>query len=90
MNVLVRCLAVSVGFVAFSTGCLASETLYYCYDAQGRLTRVQHVACSTVDALRTYTFDNADNRTNVTVVKASSRVVVVPLNGFTVIPIPDP
>jgi len=68
----------------------ASETIAYTYDTQGRLTNVQRSGNVNNGVQSTYTFDNADNRTNVTVTNANSRVIVAPINGLTVIPIPDP
>jgi YD repeat-containing protein len=72
----------------------AAETVTYSYDALGRLIRTQRSGgpASGVDAQVQY--DPAGNRTNVTVNGASSssppvRVIVLPLNGYTVIPLPD-
>ena len=73
-----------------SSGVYANETIIYTYDAQGRLTQAVHSGTVNNGVTSTYAFDNADNRTNLTVINGSSRVVVVPLNGFTVIPISDP
>jgi uncharacterized protein RhaS with RHS repeats len=64
----------------------AAETTTYKYDARGRLTEVKQQGGPADGATTTYSHDAADNRTNVTVV-AQVRVVVVPLNGFTVIPL---
>lgn len=71
-------------------GVQAAETITYTYDAQGRLTNVAHSGTINNNVQSTYTFDNADNRTNVTVTNAYNRVVVVPINGLTPMPIPDP
>lgn len=68
----------------------ASETVTYTYDALGRLVTSVHSGTVNNNVQTTYSFDLADNRTNLTIVNALSRVVVVPLNGLTVIPIPDP
>ena len=68
----------------------ASETITYTYDAQGRLTQAVHSGTVNNNAQSNYTFDNADNRTNVTIVNAGARVVVVPLNDLTIIPVADP
>jgi YD repeat-containing protein len=68
----------------------AAETITYTYDAQGRMVTVTHTGTVNNNVTATYSFDAADNRTNVTIVNAASRVIVVPLNGLTVIPIPDP
>ena len=68
----------------------AGETITYTYDAQGRLTQAAHSGTVNNGVISTYVFDAADNRTNVTVINGSFRVIVVPLNGLTVIPILDP
>ena len=71
-------------------GAQAAETITYTYDAQGRLTNVAHSGTVNNNVQSSYTFDHADNRTNVTVTGGYSRVVVVPINGLTPIPILDP
>lgn len=65
----------------------ASETVTYGYDAKGRLIQVSHTGSVNNGLTATYTYDPADNRTSVTTSGATARVVVVPLNGFTVIPV---
>ena len=76
--------------MALSAGAIASEV--YVYDALGRLTKVTQSDASTID----YQYDPAGNRTLVSVdgsgtpdvnPNGPSAIVVVPLNGFTVIPI---
>ncbi|MCW2404394.1 YD repeat-containing protein [Sphingobium sp. B1D7B] len=64
----------------------AAETTTYKYDAKGRLVEVKQTGGPANNASSTYQYDAADNRTNVKV-DAQRRVVVVPLNGFTVIPL---
>lgn len=65
----------------------AQETTDYKYDALGRLIEVK-VTGGFNDGVKTETtFDKAGNRSNVKVTGARGRVVVVPLNGLTVIPI---
>lgn len=65
----------------------AAETVTYSYDAKGRLTRVAHAGGREDGETSTYAFDAADNRASVTVNGARPPVVVVPLGGFTMIPI---
>jgi len=76
--------------VALESPLGASETINYRYDAQGRLNQVDHSGTVNNGAKAVYQFDNADNRTRLTVTGSVSKVVVVPINGLTVIPIPDP
>jgi hypothetical protein len=85
-----RCLAVISFHAVAITPCAAAETVTYKYDALGRLEKVATTGGPNNDVQTTYKFDKADNREQVTIVNAKSRVVVVPLNGLTVIPIPDP
>ncbi len=66
---------------------MAAETTTYSYDALGRLVKVSHNGATNTGASATYQFDPADNRSTVT---APRRVVVVPLNGYTIIPVPNP
>ena len=89
-----------------ATPAMASETITYTYDAKGRLIAVTRSGTINNGVQATYTYDDADNRTNVTVIGAGSgsgsgqgsgggasvpytpRLVVVPLNGYTLIMIP--
>lgn len=85
--------AVAMGFA--SGAAHAAETITYQYDAKGRLTQVAHSGSVNNDVVASYTFDQADNRTNLTVSGSPfnsppQRVIVVPLNGMTVIPLPSP
>lgn len=73
----------------------AAETITYSYDAKGRLTQVSHSGSANNGVVAGYAFDRADNRTSVTVSgspfnSSPLRVVVVPLNGMTVVPMSDP
>lgn len=65
----------------------ASETINYNYDAKGRLISASHTGSANNGLIATYAYDAADNRAQVNTTGATPRVVVVPLNGFTVIPI---
>lgn len=71
----------------------AASTTTYSYDALGRLidTAVSGGPCAGTQS--DYALDAAGNRTNLTVSGASckkSAVVVVPLNGLTIIPVQVP
>ncbi len=52
--------------LAWSTPALASETITYTYDAQGRLVTVVHSGTVNNGLQTQYTPDNADNRTRKT------------------------
>ncbi len=65
----------------------ASETVTYSYDAKGRLTNVQHTGGPASGTAVAYAYDPADNRTSVTVAGAPAQLVIVPLDGFFVIPL---
>ena len=45
----------------------ASETITYSYDAKGRLVAVAHSGAVNNNVEATYNYDDADNRSNVTV-----------------------
>jgi hypothetical protein len=50
---------------------VAQETVTYTYDLKGRLTGVSHAGGPAAGASASYTYDNADNRSNVTVTGAT-------------------
>lgn len=90
---IVRLIGAAAALVPAVAG--AAETVTYTYDARGRLTRVAHSGSVNNGIVTTYAFDNADNRTNLTVSGSpfnspGRRVIVVPLNGLLPIPLPDP
>ena len=73
----------------------AAETITYQYDAKGRLVQVAHSGSVNDGVVANYSFDLADSRSNLTVSGSSfnsppQRVIVVPLNGMTVISLPSP
>lgn len=86
-----------------SVAAVAQETTTYTYDALGRVRTVTRSGGPASGASATYSYDPASNRTNVTVTGTAAGngsdpnggastpsragIVVVPLNGFTVIPI---
>lgn len=55
--------AVLAGSVAFGTRAEASETVTYTYDAHGRVTEVVHDGGPNDGVVRSYKYDDADNRT---------------------------
>jgi YD repeat-containing protein len=67
----------------------ASSTTTYTYDALGRLIAANTSGTVNNGVALTTTYDAADNRTTYVVTGSASKVIVVPINGLTVIPIPD-
>ena len=71
----------------------AQETITYEYDALGRLTNATTSGGPSNGVSQTYDYDPAGNRTQQTVIGSSNpapppaAVIVIPLNGFTIIPI---
>jgi len=57
--------AASLGVTAAA---VASETITYTYDARGRLIKVVRSGTVNNNVSATYSYDRADNRTNVNVV----------------------
>ena len=79
----------AAGLLLVATQASATETVTYTYDAVGRL--VSSASSGTVNAGKQTgtTYDAADNRTTYAVTPSPpTRAVVLPLNGFTVIPLP--
>ncbi|WP_139149940.1 hypothetical protein [Sphingobium yanoikuyae] len=67
----------------------AASTTTYTYDALGRLVQASTTGTINNGAQMTTTYDAVDNRTTYQVNGSASKVVVVPLNGLTVIPVQD-
>ena len=89
---IVRGLLVFVGLaLAFPAAAQTSQALVY--DALGRLVEVRTMPGSGAAQASRYAYDAAGNRTARVVTGGepgqgpASRVIVVPLNGFTIIPI---
>lgn len=59
-------IAACVGIAAVAH---ATETITYKYDARGRLVRVERTGTVNNNVQANYSYDKADNRTNVTVTK---------------------
>jgi YD repeat-containing protein len=72
-----------------STPCSAGETVTYRYDVLGRLEKATTTGSVNNGSERAVTYDPAGNRVTYKATGSKSKVVVVPLNGLTVIPIPD-
>lgn len=67
----------------------ASSTTTYTYDALGRLVQASTTGTVNNGMQMSTTYDAADNRQTYQVTGSRSKVVVVPINGLTVIPITD-
>lgn len=57
---------VGVAFALCASTAMASETITYTYDSQGRLIQAQRVGTVNNGVTTTYTLDKADNRSNKT------------------------
>jgi len=66
-----KILLVSV-VAAVAASALASETISYTYDARGRLVKVQRSGSVNNNVTANYSYDKADNRTNVNVTSPNS------------------
>ncbi len=80
-------LATAIGLHAFEAS--ASETITYTYDALGRLVAADTTGSVNNGRQMDLVYDAADNRMSYEVSGSTNKVVVVPLNGFTVIPLKD-
>jgi hypothetical protein len=58
--------------LAVAAAAWASETITYTYDARGRLIRVVHTGTVNNNVQANYSYDKADNRTNVNVVSPNA------------------
>ena len=79
--------------VLAATSAFAAEKITYTYDALGRLQKAAHSGQVNNGLTLTYQLDPAGNRKNASVTGSSNigvrqgSVIIVPLNGLTVIPI---
>ncbi len=78
---------IAAGLALLPATAFAGETVTYSYDAKGRLTQAAHAGGPASGVTSNYQFDAADNRTRVRVTGAVPQLIVVPLNGLTVIPL---
>lgn len=67
----------------------AASATTYTYDALGRLVQASTTGTVNNGVQMSTNYDAADNRTTYQVTGSVSKVVVVPINGLTVIPIRD-
>lgn len=61
-------LTLTVLGVSAAAAAVVSETITYSYDSRGRLTKVVRSGAVNNNVSATYSYDKADNRTNVNVV----------------------
>jgi len=63
---------IALVIAAAAAAAMASETITYTYDARGRLVRVVRSGSVNNNVAANYSYDKADNRTNVNVVSPNS------------------
>ena len=65
---------IALAITAITAGAMASasETINYTYDARGRLVHVSHSGTVNNNVSANYTYDKANNRTNLNVVSPNS------------------
>jgi YD repeat-containing protein len=90
MRILSGCLLLLAALTAVSPA--AAETQTYNYDVFGRLIQTSTSNSTTSSMVAATTYDNADNRSNYTVTGSNNNspvvgAIVVPLRGFTIVPI---
>lgn len=72
-------------FMMIPASALASETITYTYDANGRLVKVVHTGTVNNGITKEYTHDKADNRKRAKVTGAPLDVLTVPISSFSAI-----
>lgn len=93
MRLRATCLLVTIALLSAASSASATENVTYTYDALGRLTQSSTTGTVNNGLSASVSYDAADNRTNYTVSGSSNNslpvvaVVVIPLAGFTIIPI---
>jgi hypothetical protein len=63
---------IALSVAALAAAAMAAETITYTYDARGRLVKVVRTGSVNNNVSATYSYDKADNRTNVNVVSPNS------------------
>ena len=66
-------LALFIAALTAGAAATASETINYSYNSRGRLVRVQHSGTVNNNVSANYSYDKADNRTNVNVARPTRR-----------------
>ena len=65
-------LLIAFAIAGLTATAMASETINYSYDARGRLVKVEHSGSVNNNVSANYTYDKANNRTNLNVVSPNS------------------
>jgi hypothetical protein len=78
---------ITVGALVLPSVAMANENITYTYDVFGRLTQISHSGTVNNGMQTSYLLDNADNRIKTTITGAPYSVIVIPLNGISLIPI---
>jgi YD repeat-containing protein len=65
-------LLIALTVAALAATAMAGETISYTYDARGRLVKAVRTGSVNNNVSATYSYDKADNRTNVNVVSPNS------------------
>jgi YD repeat-containing protein len=63
---------IALSIAALAATAMASETINYTYDARGRLIQVKHSGSVNNNVTANYTYDKANNRTNLNVASPNS------------------
>ncbi|SHM56424.1 YD repeat-containing protein [Sphingobium sp. YR657] len=75
--------------IGLSPSAQAASTTTYTYDALGRLVASSTTGTANNGVQVNTTYDAADNRQTYKVTGSTSKLVVIPINGMSVIPISD-
>jgi YD repeat-containing protein len=63
---------IALTIAALTATAMATETINYSYDARGRLIQVKHSGTVNSNVSANYTYDKANNRTNLNVASPNS------------------
>lgn len=63
---------IALSIAALAATAMASETVNYSYDARGRLVQVKHSGTVNNNVTANYTYDKANNRTNLNIASPNS------------------
>lgn len=63
---------IALTIAALAATAMATETISYSYDARGRLIQVKHSGSVNANVTANYTYDKANNRTNLNVASPNS------------------